>query len=134
MQADENWLENERNHIQGSKNDLNMLLLRSTNSKSGQSSCEFTMKTPTPTDFPSLPWRRIAAPFAVRTMRLIKARREAAAPRFRALRISEGNTSCATKWRRGGGIRIAQKYEEGVLEKICMIVEGAHHHLLCYYS
>ena len=34
MHADENWLENERNHIQGRKNDLNMLLLRSTNSMS----------------------------------------------------------------------------------------------------
>ena len=29
--ADENWLENARNHIQGRRNDLNMLLLRSTN-------------------------------------------------------------------------------------------------------
>ena len=34
VHADENWLENERNHIQGRKNDLNMLLLRSTNSMS----------------------------------------------------------------------------------------------------
>ena len=31
VHADENWLENVRNHIQGRRNDLNMLLLRSTN-------------------------------------------------------------------------------------------------------
>ena len=32
--ADENWLEMKGNHIQGRKNSLNMLLLRSTNSMS----------------------------------------------------------------------------------------------------
>ena len=32
--ADKNWLQNARNHIQGRRNDLNMLLLRSTNSMS----------------------------------------------------------------------------------------------------
>ena len=29
MQAEENWLENERNHIQGRRNYLNMILQRS---------------------------------------------------------------------------------------------------------
>ena len=37
MHADENWLEKEGNHIQGRRNSLNMLLLRSTNS---MSACE----------------------------------------------------------------------------------------------
>ena len=35
VHADENWLENERNHMQERRNDLNMLLLRSTNYMSG---------------------------------------------------------------------------------------------------
>ena len=34
VQAEENRLENERNQLQGRRNDLNMLLLRSTNSMS----------------------------------------------------------------------------------------------------
>ena len=34
VHTDENWLENERNHIQGIRKSLNMLLLRSTNSMS----------------------------------------------------------------------------------------------------
>ena len=43
--ADKNWLKNARNHIQGRRNELNMLLLRSTNSMSA----------------PNLVWRQAAS-------------------------------------------------------------------------
>ena len=39
VHADENWLENAWNHIQGRRNDLNMLLLRSTNYMSAPHQC-----------------------------------------------------------------------------------------------
>ena len=53
VHADENWLENERNHIQGRRKSLNMLLLRSTNSMSDYSPEKITKPHWNPHEQPS---------------------------------------------------------------------------------